>query len=92
MKDIQNVRHALPKTPSKFMHRLRAFIRTKNLAYKTEQTYCFWIKRYILFHNRQKPHELTPQHVEQFLHSLAVVDNVSVRNNKTRHTRNFLES
>ncbi|NNC98422.1 MAG: integron integrase [Gammaproteobacteria bacterium] len=79
---MDNVRHVLPKTPSKFMHRLRAFIRAKNLAYKTEQTYCFWIKRYIFFHHRQNPQELTPQHVEQFLHSLAVVDNVSVGTQK----------
>lgn len=82
MKTMDDVRQVLPNVPSKFMHRLRAFIRSKNLAYKTEQTYCFWIKRYIRFHNMHEPQQLTPQHVEQFLHSLAIVDNVSVSTQK----------
>ncbi|MGO1246331.1 MAG: phage integrase N-terminal SAM-like domain-containing protein [Oceanisphaera sp.] len=29
------------------MDQLRALIRSRNLAYKTEQTYCHWVKRFI---------------------------------------------
>jgi len=82
MQYMDDVHQNLPKQSNRFMHRLRAYIRIKNLAYKTEQTYCFWIKRYIHFHQMQEPQTLTAQHVEQFLHSLAVVDNVSLSTQK----------
>lgn len=79
---ISDIRPNLPLKPHKFMDRLRAFIRAKNLAYKTEKTYCFWIKRYIKYHNLQKPEQLSDRHVEQFLHHLAVVENVSIGTQK----------
>ena len=83
MNTINDIRHKLPEQPTRFMDRLRAFIRAKNLAYKTEKTYCHWIKRFIKFHNMQKPQEMGEMHVEQFLHHMAVVDNVSVGTQKT---------
>jgi len=83
MPTINNIRPNLPRKPQRFMDKLRAFIRSKNLAYKTEKTYCFWIKRYIKYHNLQSPHKLSDQHVEQFLHHLAIVENVGVGTQKT---------
>ena len=80
--DMKDVRGVLPKKPIKFMHQLRAFIRSRNLAYKTENTYCLWIKRYIFYHNKQHPKEMSASHVEQFLHHLAVVENVSIGTQK----------
>ena len=70
------------KSP-KFMDQLRMSIRANNLSYATEKTYCFWVKRYIRFHSLKHPKTLTPHHVEQFLHHLAVVENVSVNTQKT---------
>jgi len=58
MEPINDIRPKLSQINSKFMSRLRAFIRIKNLAYRTEQTYCFWIKRYIKFHNMQQPQNM----------------------------------
>jgi integron integrase len=83
MNTIDDIRQNLPAQPQKFMHRLRADIRAKNLAYKTEKTYTHWIKRYIRFHNMTQPEKMGAQHVEQFLHHLAVVENVSVSTQKT---------
>ncbi|NNM14587.1 MAG: integron integrase [Gammaproteobacteria bacterium] len=80
---MDDVRQNLPTHPKRFMHRLRAYIRSRNLAYKTEKTYCHWIKRYIRFHNMQQPKQMGKAHVEQFLHHLAVVDQVSVGTQKT---------
>ncbi|WP_368045383.1 phage integrase N-terminal SAM-like domain-containing protein, partial [Gilvimarinus gilvus] len=37
------------------MDRLRAYIRAKGLAYKTEQTYCTWIIDFIRFNKMQRP-------------------------------------
>ena len=53
--DMKDVRGALPKKPIKFMHQLRAFFSTQNLADSTENTYCLWVKRYIFYHYKQHP-------------------------------------
>ena len=36
-----------------FLNQLRLHIRQHGLAYKTEQTYVHWVKRFIYFHNKQ---------------------------------------
>ena len=79
---MDDIRPSLPKIPVRFMHKVRNAIRARNLAYKTEKTYCFWIKRYIKFHNMKNPQDMHEAHVEQFLHHLAVVDEVSVSTQK----------
>ncbi len=33
----------IPATPTRFLDRLRTFIRTENLDYKTEKTYIHWV-------------------------------------------------
>lgn len=65
------------------MHRLRYFIRNKGFSYATEKAYCAWIKRFIKYNHFKHPEEMCFQHVEQFLHHLAVVDNVSVNTQKS---------
>ncbi len=62
----------LPVQPVRFLERLRAFIRMRGLAYKTEKTYVFWIKRFIRFHDRQHPEAMGALEVEAFLSHLAV--------------------
>lgn len=86
MSDMNDVPHRIPSTPVKFMDQLRASIRARNLAYKTEKTektYCFWIKRFIRYHQLKHPKDMGPGHVEQFLHHLAVVEYVNVNTQKT---------
>lgn len=73
----------LPARPMRFEHRLRAFIRARNLAYKTERTYFFWIKRFIRFHGMTHPSELGAPAVEGFLSHLAVGRNTSVNTQRT---------
>jgi len=80
--DMNDIRGVLPQRPDKFMHQLRAFIRSRNLAYKTENTYCLWVKRYIFYHNKQHPKNMNTFHVEQFFHHLVVVENVSIETKK----------
>lgn len=50
----------------------RERIRTRHLAYRTEQAYLHWIRRYVKFHHRRHPRELGPADVEAFLTHLAV--------------------
>jgi integron integrase len=52
-------------------------MRTRHLAYRTEQTYLDWIRRYIAFHKRRHPRHLGAAEVEQFLTHLAVDRKVS---------------
>jgi UDP-N-acetylglucosamine transferase subunit ALG13 len=44
---------------------------------RTEQSYVGWIKRYILFHNKQHPDEMSERHVQDFSTHLAVVGKVT---------------
>ena len=82
MVDMNDVRGVLPAKPVKFMHQLRAFIRARNLAYSTENTYCLWVRRYIFYHQKQHPKHMGIVEVEKFLHHLAIVENCSVSTQK----------
>lgn len=62
---------------SAFMEECRSAMRTRHLAYKTEQSYLHWIKRYILFNHKQHPARLTKADVVKFLNYLANKRNCS---------------
>ena len=55
----------------------REKMRTRHLAYRTEQAYLQWIRRFIVFHQRRHPRELGAAEVERFLTHLAVDRKVS---------------
>ena len=80
--DVGN-RPLLPSKPVKFMHRLRSFIREKGLAASTEKNYCNWVKRFIKYHKLAHPNEMSKLHVEQFLHHLVAVEQVTINTQKT---------
>lgn len=50
----------------------RETMRTRHLAYRTEQQYLYWIRCYVAFHHRRHPRDLGAAEVEQFLTHLAV--------------------
>jgi len=55
---MDDIRHKLQAKPTRFLDQLRLHIRQQELAYKTEQTYIHWVKRFIYFHNKQHPKNL----------------------------------
>ena len=61
----------------KLLDRVRDTLRRKNYAYRTEQAYTSWIKRYIFFHHLKHPGDLTERDIESFLTYLAVQLNVA---------------
>lgn len=69
---------AIPAQPTRFLDRLRGFIRMRGLAYATEKTYVFWIKRFIRFHDREHPEKMGAAEVETFLSHLVLRANSSV--------------
>ena len=46
-------------------------MRDAGYAWKTEKTYVHWIRRFIRYHDRRHPSELSAAHVEQYLSHLA---------------------
>jgi integron integrase len=63
--------------PKKLLDQVRDAIRVKHYSYRTEQTYVQWIRRYILFHNKQHPKDMGVPEIEAFLTHLAVQGNVA---------------
>jgi len=52
-------------------------IRFKHYSKSTEQTYYYWSKSYILFHNKRHPKDMGKVEIEAFLTHLAVEKNVA---------------
>jgi integron integrase len=71
------VHEQLPAAAPRLVDRVRAELRLRHRALRTEKTYVGWIVRYIRFHGLQHPAELDAQHVESFLSHLAVERRVS---------------
>ncbi len=56
----------------RFLDQVANACRVKHLAYRTEQAYVGWVKRFILFHNKRHPSEMGANEVRAFLTQLAV--------------------
>lgn len=63
--------------PKKLLEQVREVMRPRHYAYRTEETYTQWIKRYILFHQKRHPREMGRNEIEAFLTDLAVNQQVA---------------
>jgi hypothetical protein len=63
--------------PVLLLDRVRDRIRLKHYSLRTEQAYCDWIRRFIIFHGKRHPSGLGAAEVEAFLTSLAVAGRVA---------------
>jgi integron integrase len=61
----------------KLLDRVRAVARVRHLSLSTEDNYCNWIRRFILFHRKRHPSEMGVEEIRQFLSHLAVEANVA---------------
>jgi integron integrase len=68
---------SVPGGERKLMDVAREKMRTRHMAYRTEQAYLQWVRRYIAYHNRRHPRDLGGAEVEAFLTHLAVDRKVS---------------
>jgi integron integrase len=59
------------------LDQVRNKLRLKHYSVRTETAYVQWIKRFIIFHEKQHPSNMGKEEVEAFLTSLAVDRNVS---------------
>ncbi len=69
---MDDIRHKISDKPVRFLDQLRVHIRASGLAYRTEQTYIHWVKRFILYHGKQHPRDLGAADVEKFLNHMSV--------------------
>jgi len=63
--------------PKKLLDQVRNAMRLKHYSLRTEETYVDWITRFILFHNKRHPKDMSNAEVEAFLTHLAVDLNVA---------------
>ena len=63
--------------PVKLLDQVRALIRMKHYSIRTEEAYVSWIKRFILFHDKRHPKDLSHEDIEAFLSYLAVTRKVA---------------
>jgi integron integrase len=81
----------MEQRPKKLIEQLQDVIRLKHYSYQTEKTYIHWIKRYILFHNKQHPKDMGGKEIEAFLTDLAVNQKVAASTqNQALHAILFL--
>jgi len=62
---------------SPFLETVRTALRTKHYSIRTEKSYIYWIKQYILFHDKKHPSLLHSSDLSSFLSYLAVTRKVS---------------
>ena len=61
----------------KLLDQLPGIIPTKHYSLRTEESYIQWIKRFIIFHNKRHPNEMSEVEINQFLSHLAVKKNLA---------------
>ncbi|EIK44943.1 phage integrase family site specific recombinase [Cellvibrio sp. BR] len=64
------------------MAMVRGEIRLRGYSIRTEKSYLFWIKQFILFHQKRHPNEMGAAEVKVFLTWLAVKRNVAINTQK----------
>jgi len=70
---------------------VRARLKTRHYSVRTEEAYCDWVRRFVLFHERRHPSTMGEQEIAAFLNDLATVKNVSASTqNQALHALLFL--
>ena len=69
-------------TSSPFLESIRNDIRLRGYSIRTEKTYIYWIKNYILFNQKQHPEVMGAEHVKKYLTWLAVQRHVAINTQK----------
>jgi hypothetical protein len=64
-------------TKPKLLDEVRIVARLRHLSRKTEQTYVYYIRRFILFNQKRHPAEMGAPEMRAFLSHLAVSEHVS---------------
>ena len=61
----------------RLLDRVREVARLKHFSLKTERSYLFYIRNYLLFHNQRHPREMGVSEIRAYLSHLATEKNVA---------------
>jgi len=87
----RNLGDSMKPKPEKLLDQMRRTIRLKHYSYHTEKQYIHWIRRFILFHNKQHPASMGRDEIEAFLTHLAIDRKVAASTqNQALHALLFL--
>ena len=64
-------------SPPRLMDRMREQLRSRHYSRRTEQAYCLWVRRFIVFHGGRHPADMDEVQINEFLTHLAVDERVS---------------
>jgi TIR domain/Phage integrase, N-terminal SAM-like domain len=67
----------MKKKPVKLLEGIRQKLSENNYSSSTSKLYVNWIKRYIIFHGKRHPRDLSQKHIGEFLNHLAIDKNLS---------------
>ena len=80
---MDDIKISINSQSTRFMDQLRIHMRKNGLAYRTEQTYIHWIKRFIVYHNKRHPKDMNMREVERFLGHLSIDRSCSISTQRT---------
>lgn len=66
-----------PERRFRFMEIVRRRLRERRYSPRTEEAYVYWIRRYIIYHERRHPRDMAEEEVRRFLSALAVEEHVA---------------
>lgn len=61
----------------KLMMQMHEALQIRHYSHRTEEAYCFWVKRYVHFHHVRHPQEMSEPEINAFLTHLAVEEKES---------------
>jgi integron integrase len=67
----------MPARPVRLFDQVRHAILVKHYSPRTEKAYLYWIRRFILFHNKRHPVEMGPAEISAYVSHLAVEKKVA---------------
>ncbi len=73
----------------RILEMLRRRMQTLHYSARTEEAYCDWVRRFILFHGRQHPSGMGEKEIGEFLTHLAVQGNSASTQNQARNALLF---
>jgi integron integrase len=83
-------RASYPERRYRILERLRRRMRSLHYSARTEEAYCDWVRRFVLFHDRRHPASMGEKEIAAFLTHLAVDGHVSASTqNQALHALRF---
>lgn len=71
--------HLKPGEGQKLLEQMRIVLRSNHYAFKTEKIYLYWVKSFILFHNKRDPRTMKGEDIRVYLEHLAVKIKVTAK-------------